>query len=108
MADISRNATEITNDAELVNIKPFNEGVLSTESYDENSSYRGLDKRDYRILNKNIENVSTTNSSTPNLKVFGNDLKVKNPSKIGNVHSYLFINGQPLITLGPQCNIITI
>lgn len=59
---------------------------------------------DNQISINNIEPVETTSSNENKLTllVYGNDLRNKNPTKIGGVYSFIFINGNPLIILGPQ------
>ncbi len=59
-------------------------------------------------LSLNISSVSSSSSNVKlSLTVYGNDLRIKNPYKLGNVYSFLFINGNPKVILGPQCNILS-
>jgi len=41
---------------------------------------------------------------TTNVTVFGNDIKRKSPFKIGRVYSLIYVNDEPMIIIGPQCN----
>jgi hypothetical protein len=36
-------------------------------------------------------------------KVFGNDINIKRPSKMGKVFTSLYIMDNPLIVIGPDC-----
>jgi hypothetical protein len=38
-----------------------------------------------------------------NISVFGNDISLKSPTKMGLLYTFLFLNEEPLITIGPQC-----
>lgn len=35
--------------------------------------------------------------------VYGNDLRIKNPCKMGGLFTLLFYRDQPLLCIGPQC-----
>ena len=37
--------------------------------------------------------------------VYGNDIKIKSPFKLGKVYSCCYFYNMPLIIIGPQCNI---
>lgn len=39
------------------------------------------------------------------INVYGNDIQIKSPFKIGNVFSFCYINNMPLIIIGPQCKV---
>jgi len=39
-----------------------------------------------------------------NDKIFNTNHQIKNPRKIANIFTYLYFNGDPLITIGPHCN----
>jgi hypothetical protein len=54
-----------------------------------------------------IAKVDTTCSEKDEkLKVYGSNIKVKSPSRMGNLFTFLFISKQPIFTIGPQCKII--
>lgn len=36
--------------------------------------------------------------------VYGTDLRIKNPCKMGGLITLLFIENQPIVCVGPQCN----
>lgn len=38
------------------------------------------------------------------ITVFGNDIKKKSPFKIGGVFSLIYLDDEPLLIIGPQCN----
>lgn len=77
------------------------EGALTTE--DENSQ-RNLRKD----LNNSISFVSTSSENVRiSVSVFGNDIKVERPLKIGKCFAFLYFKGFPIITLGPECKIFT-
>ncbi len=52
-----------------------------------------------------IPRVDTINSEKTNekFKVFGTDLRVKSPNKMGKLITFFFVNGEPLFVIGPQC-----
>mgnify|MGYP007031241599 CR=1 FL=1 len=52
-----------------------------------------------------INRVDTASSETKydKFKVFGTDLKVKSPYRMGNLYTFLFLNNEPIFTIGPQC-----
>ena len=37
-------------------------------------------------------------------KLYGNDINIKNPKKLGNLRAFIYINNYPLIAIGPNCN----
>lgn len=100
---IPGNSTDVTQDIESSQYKQV--GPLITDDSE-------ISSRDYGNISQlqNVEvNLTTSSSSSSHgssklvLTVYGNDLRIKQPSKLGNVYSFLFINGNPLIILGPQC-----
>jgi hypothetical protein len=101
---IQGNSNDVTQDIETSQYKI--DCPLTTED-SQNSS------RDYDIqIAMHIGNVDVSMSSMAShssagsklvLTVYGNDLRNKYPNKIGNVFSFLFVNGDPMIILGPQC-----
>ena len=72
--------------------------AIGTDVNNENSN---------RIIcdNNNPINLITVNTSGDKsaITVYGNDLKNKNPSKLGKVYSFIFLRNEPLIIIGPQC-----
>lgn len=89
------NNSDITQDEDSMNTKhsgPFStEGELSARD-DENQ------------ISMHLGDVNTTGMKV-RLSVYGNDLRIKFPTKMGNVFSFLFWNGDPKIIIGPQCKI---
>jgi len=106
---IDNNDNNNNNNISLKNLNISYGPVLS----EENSS-------DY-IINKEKDNISSLNtsennkityvsqSSDPNeenndlVMVYGNDIKHKNPYKIGKSFSFFYIKEYPIIILGPKC-----
>ena len=43
-----------------------------------------------------------------NNELFGNDIKIINPKKIGNVYAFLYFKDYPLIIIGPDCKKINL
>ncbi len=73
------------------------EGPLTTEDA---SSSRDLNNQ----LNNSISFVSTSSeSSRVEICVYGNDIRLENPIKIGKCFSFLYFKGFPLFTVGPEC-----
>ena len=69
------------------------EGALTTE---EGNSQRNL--------NNSISFVSTSSENARiSVQVYGNDIKIENPLKIGKCYSLLYYRGLPVITIGPEC-----
>lgn len=69
------------------------DGPITTE---EGSSHRNL--------NNSISFISTSSeNSRIAISVYGNDIKIDSPLKIGMCYSFLYFRGFPLITLGPEC-----
>jgi hypothetical protein len=74
--------------------------VFSTTEDGSSNSQRNL-KND---LNNSISFVSTSSENTRiSVTVYGNDIKLNSPLKIGNCYSFLYYKGFPIITLGPEC-----
>lgn len=58
-----------------------------------------------RSIDSNVIQMAQGNTQL-SICVYGNDLRIKNPLRMGNVITFLFVNGHPSIALGPQCNIL--
>ena len=68
---------------------------------DENVTNRNLNNNN---INNSISFVSTTSENTRiSISVYGNDIKVQNPFKIGKCFSLIYFKGLPIITFGPEC-----
>lgn len=60
------------------------------------------------INNTEIDSSSISNKSEndineqpiENTTIFGNDFLIKNPKKLGNLYCFLYINGNPIISIG--------
>jgi len=70
-----------------------NESIMDTTS-------KELDNQ----LSFNFSNINSTTVKL-SLSVYGNDIRIRSPFKMGNVYSFLFCNGHPRIILGPQCKL---
>ena len=62
-----------------------------------NPNYQELD-----IL-EDSRNEEESNNENGN-KLYGNDINIKNPKKLGNLRVLLYIRDYPLIVLGPNSN----
>lgn len=72
------------------------EGALNDSHDDTNTD------RDNQIIT--IGNVNSSRyGGKLTLTVYGNDLRIKYPHKMGNVFTFGFCNGEPCVVLGPQC-----
>ena len=84
---------DISNDS---NIR-FESSIISDEN---NASDRNLNVK----IN---DSISCVNTSSENLRiavsVYGNDIRIENPFKIGKCFSFLYFKGYPVITVGPEC-----
>jgi hypothetical protein len=81
---------------ESVEIKKYTK-ALTTEPTDDT------------ILQDNIYKSSLTSPRVPNIFskntvfVFGNDIRIKSPFRVGNTFSFCYINRKPLFMIGPNC-----
>jgi hypothetical protein len=84
------------------------EGPVATDTTEDHSSSR-FEKNNVLAMEGSLEssNMSTSNHNTSisklDLSVYGNELSLKNPRRIGGVYAFLYRNGHPLIVIGPQC-----
>ena len=91
-----------------LNIKNLdNKAISNTKSHksendNEYSNTQNNIKETYSTNNLPIGLVTVMGHSERIPTVYGNDLRNKNPCKMGNNISLLFIRGQPLIIIGPQ------
>lgn len=51
-----------------------------------------------------LDSVDTP-AKKADIKVFGSSISKKNPLRLGNLYSFLYVDNEPIFTLGPQCNI---
>lgn len=86
------------------NKKEFNDTTEIENSIDDSSTTNRdtLSRSDCMLSIPTIESTGDERPST-DLRVFGNDIKIKYPTKMGNLYTFVFIRGQPLITIGPEC-----
>lgn len=84
---------------ESIEIKKYTK-ALTTEPIDDT------------ILQDNIYKSPLSSSRVPNIfsknivSVFGNDIRIKSPFKVGNTYSFCYINRKPLFMIGPNCIIL--
>jgi len=85
-----------------INCSTIRYGPINT---DENCSQRNLNNFD-KNLNNAFSLVSTNTETNNNIgiSVYGSDIKLKAPLKLGKTFSFFYINGFPLFIIGPQCN----
>ena len=62
-----------------------------------NQNYKELD-----ILEDSRSEEESFNENE--YKLYGNDINIKNPKKLGNLRAFLYIRDYPLIVLGPNSN----
>ena len=62
-----------------------------------NQNYQELD------LLEDSGNIKEENSNKE-CKLYGNNINIKNPRKLGNLRAFLYIGDYPLIVLGPNSN----
>ena len=98
------------NDQQLEIFQSVNDSSNMESQIESNIRYEGAltteDGNSQRNLNNSISIVSTINENTRiSVSVYGNDIKLENPLKIGKCYSFLYFRGLPLITLGPECKI---
>ena len=55
--------------------------------------------------NKFPENALTIKQTNNVIYVFGNDIRIKSPFRVGNAFTFCFINRKPLFFIGPNCKI---
>lgn len=71
-----------------------------SQSKIENNSISISDREVQKTEESNY--VSTTGSLDMLQKVYGNDLKNKNPMKMGGLYTFCFLSNQPIICIGSQ------
>lgn len=100
MADVS--SLDVTQEEDFKYHKP-----LACDSIDI-STRENIDNK-LSVLD-NISPVETTNSMTESTSntVYGNKVSIKKPCKYGNLFCLFYVEGQPLIMIGPQCIFIII
>ena len=55
-------------------------------------------------LLEDSENNGEENRENKNKLIYGNDINIKKPKRLGNLRAFLYINDYPLIAIGPNCN----
>ena len=98
---MSNDKNEITLDEDTMRSHDSNSGMAIPSD-----SIMDITAKEYEDnqISFNIGNVNTTTVKI-SLSVYGNDLRIKYPFKMGNVFSLLFYHGNPKIIIGPQCKI---
>ena len=70
-----------------------------------NSNKEILNDKSASLLNNNEEtkeNKIDKRGNRSNL-LYGNDIKIMNPKKLGKTWAFLYYNDNPLIVIGPDC-----
>ena len=57
---------------------------------------------------RNLTEDSNVNIQPVILKIYGSDIRIKSPYKMGKLYTFLFYKGEPIIVIGPTCNILII
>jgi len=55
-------------------------------------------------LLEDSENNDEQNLEKKNKLIYGNDINIKKPKRLGNLRAFFYINDYPLIAIGPNCN----
>ena len=74
------------------------------DEIDSNSRSKKLlnDKKE-SLIEVNEEKNYENKNNNKNLFLYGNNIKIKNPKKIGKMWAFLYYKGNPLIVIGPNC-----
>jgi len=70
---------------------------------DENYSHRNLNKIDRGNNSFSFVSTNTEAYSNISISVYGTDVRIKAPLKLGKTFSFFYINGYPWFIIGPQC-----
>ena len=53
--------------------------------------------------NNNITIITESEKKESPVKVYGNEVKIASPVKMGNMNTFLFVSGEPLLAFGSGC-----
>ncbi len=53
---------------------------------------------------RNLTDESNVNIRPVILKIYGSDIRIKSPYKMGKLYTFLFFKGEPIFVIGPTCN----
>ena len=74
------------------------------DEIDNNSKSRKLlSEKKESLKEDNKEKNYENKNNNKNLFLYGNNIKIKNPKKIGKMWAFLYYKGNPLIVIGPNC-----
>jgi len=73
------------------------------EIYNNSKSKKLLSEKKESLKEDNKEKNYENKNNNKNLLLFGNNIKMKNPKKIGKMWAFLYYKGNPLIVIGPNC-----
>ena len=74
------------------------------DEIDSNSkSKKLLIEKKESLKEDNVEKNYENKNNNKNLLLYGNNIKMKNPKKIGKMWAFLYYKGNPLIVIGPNC-----
>ena len=85
----------IESDEKSINLSIIN----NSTDYNSDSSFLKSDNSKEKNLLDVTKGINT---------LFGRDISIKNPFRIGNVFALLYIKEQPIIIIGPHCNFLII
>jgi len=91
----------INGDPDATRDKIYPTDIQESNDLDIDKSGRAINFKD-----SPIPLVTVMGQNDKAVTVFGNDLRNKNPCKMGGMFTLLFVQDQPLICIGPQCKFI--
>lgn len=93
--------TSVNGDPDVTKISN-NSKDESTEIEVDKTGRTAKEETHFNLNKLPVDLVTVMGYSEKTVSVYGNDLRNKNPCKMGNVYTFLFYNDQPLICIGPQ------
>ena len=73
------------------------------DEIDNNSKSKKLLNEKKESLKEDNEEKNYKNKNNNKNLLYGNNIKMKNPKKIGKMWAFLYYKGNPLIVIGPNC-----
>ena len=90
------------NDIELNNIELQNYDINHKEINSINNLKGPLLLKDFEKYEENLQNKTKKINNT----LYGNNITIKNPKKIGEMKVLFYFRDYPLIVIGPECKFI--
>lgn len=72
---------------------------------DENCSQRNLNKLNNSHNSLTLVSTNTESSTNISISVYGSNIKIKKPIKMGKTFSFFYVNDYPWFIIGPQCKL---